>query len=207
MFWLGLIGLGITALGGIFGMIGQAQANEQQIKVDELEAQQLKESQQIYASQQKEAQYELTDIRADVATAGTMNTLAMMDLGEQAAAAKGSIQATAGVGNIAGESVLRRANRVETLYRREALKTKLSYEDTMRGLESRRLGAETSLLTAGLQYKWAGEKAKQSQEQADWLRDYGWMSVLATGLNAGANIVGGAQSIDWSKAPWAKQGA
>ena len=197
MFWLGLIGLGITALGGIFGMIGQAQANEQEIREKELEAQQAKESQQIYASQQKEARYELTDIRADVYTAGTMTTLAMMDLGEQAAAVKGSIQATAGVGNIAGESVLRRANRVETIYRREALKTKLGYEDTMRGLESRRLGAETSLLTAGMQYKWAGEKSKMSQEQADWLRDYGWMSVLAVGLNAGANMVGGAQSMKW----------
>jgi len=194
--------LGLQAGGTILGMIGQAQANEQQRKEKELEAQQLRDSLAIYQSQKEEVAAEFADIEADKLAAGKLKDIGLqsltmqgMEVAYQGAQATGSIQARAGAGNVGGESVLRQANRVQTqvgrqmtLIKGEREKTLLGYEDTLRGLESRTQAAETSLLTAGLQAKWATEKADLAQEEADWLRDYGWMSVLGIGFKGAAGI-------------------
>lgn len=197
MFWLALAGLAISVAGGVFGAIGQGQANQQARADAEREAQQLRESQQVYQSQQ-------ADIKLGMEAQGKYRDLALQSLSIQGAqtaragaAAVGSVGARAGVGNLGGASVLRQAASIRrnvgeqmTLIGAEREKVGIGYELGM--AQSR-----TQLLQSELGEKWAGENAQASQDQADWLRRYGWLSVAAVGLGGAANVVSQASNTPW----------
>jgi hypothetical protein len=182
MLLLGILGLVATAGGTILGMIGQGQVNKEQEAQARLQAQQLRDTQAIYGTQ-------VANAKADIAAAGQMygiqqQALAIqgVQLGRQAAGAQGSITAQAAVGNLGGESVLRRAVGVQRAYREQATllegqrtQARLGYEQTLRN-------ENLTIQTAEMQSLHAGQNAQLAQDEADWLDQYGWMSVVGIGL-------------------------
>ncbi len=209
MFWLGLVGL---AAGTLLQMFGQAEENKRQRELDLLQAQQLREQVGIYGSQARNIQAQIGEVGKDVLAAGQIQ-----DIGQRAlsikgyetayagAAAKGQIGARAGAGNLAGASILRQALSVQRATERqmslitgEKQKMAIEYSDTLREFDIKKMQLGTSLLTAELGGKWAGEEAKLKEDEAEWLRKYGWMSVAGIGLQGfGQGVSAGVSAGKW----------
>jgi hypothetical protein len=132
MFWLAVIGLAITAVGGIMAAIGQAQKNV-------ADKAKLEGNLPVYDAQQAALDAQLANIKAEKQAAADLAAINKQQIqenadlnikqGEQAlkqgvvqgietseagAQAKGSAIARAGAGNVGGQSVLRQAQAIQT---------------------------------------------------------------------------------------------
>jgi hypothetical protein len=206
MFWLSLIGLGITVAGGIFAAIGQAQQNKadqaaihEQQKVYDAQQAALK-AQLEYINNQKQSAEELAQINVDqIRQTAAYSGLQVSEAG---AKAKGSSVATAAVGNVSGQSVLRQTQDIQMKVDRQTgvlssqanadIKTQnIQLKSTLEGLDVSSLETQASLLQSEV-------TQTNSLADAEFLQKYGWLSVVATALGAGAAATNQASSADWS---------
>lgn len=205
MFWLGLIGLAITIGGGIISAIGQSQKNA----ADQAK---LESQLPVYDAEQTAIQAQLANIEAEKANAAKLaaineaqiqRTSAFQQIGiaEAGAKAVGSTIATAAAGNIGGQSVLRRAQTIQAQTERqltyvqagaagEMQKQEIGLSSTLGGLGVQRAGAQANLLQSQV-------NRTNVQSDIEFLQKYGWMSVAAVGLGAGAQAINQAQQIKW----------
>lgn len=203
---LAVIGLGLTLAGTGLAMGAKQRENQQTIKEDELRAQQLREQAGIYEAEQGVIKAQQAEADKDILAAGNIYdinkkalTIQGLDTAYQGAAAKGQIGARAGAGNLAGQSILRQAASVQKKVERQMSliageKTKLGieYSDTLREFDIKKQELGVTLLTSELKEKWTLENAAFTQEEADWLRENGWQSVLGVFFSGMAGVTSAA---------------
>jgi hypothetical protein len=182
-FLLGLLGLGITLIGGIFAAVGQYQQNQ----ADEAA---LAAQLPVYDAQQAALTAQLKDIEANKVAARQTTALNEMQIARQGAQAVGSVKATAGTGNVGGASVLRREMGIQRQVGEEITRQNIQLGTTLGGLNVNRLQTEASLLQSNV---------NETNTKADitFLQKYGWMNVAAVALGAGARATQQAEQIDW----------
>lgn len=183
MFWLALAifgaGIAIKTIGNV--MQTQAKAAEDERQAGLLED--LTKSGGYYDQTLAALRKDLKDIEADRSTAGQMYAMQSVVAAEQGAAAKGSVTASAGVGNLAQTGSV--AVRKETIQRgvdRTLTQYRLQYEDAMRGLSVR----QAQNIAEITKTKWDKGKATSDAEalrtEADWLNTWGVGLTIASGV-------------------------
>lgn len=197
MFWVALIGLGLSLAGGAIAAIGVHQQNVSDIAKDEAQAALLKQQLPVYAAQEAAVRTDLADVAADRSDAARMQSLALTGLRRQSATAVGSISAQSGVSNLGGQSVLRRAAMVRQLAGEEQEKLGLQYADTLRGLDTREAQGKSELASIAYGVADTNQKAQWAQDQADWLKKYGWMSEWGTFFGGAGQVASAASRTPW----------
>lgn len=194
MMWLlltiGLVGLSLK-MGGALTEIQREQRDK------EREARQGRESQAIFDAEQALLRSQQAEVDKDILAAGNIyniNQKAFTIQGQQTAyagaSAKGQVGARAGAGNLQGASILRQAASIQkkteqqmSLIAGEKAKLGIEYADTLREFDIKKELLAGSLLTSELKEKWTLENAEAMQEDADWLKKYGWIQVVGMGLS------------------------
>jgi len=188
--FLAITGLVLGLTGAGLAMVGQAQENA-------TEEQRLRENQPIYDSAQAALRAQQGEVDKDILAAGdiyNINKKAMNIQGQQiayaGAEAKGQVGARAGAGNLAGASILRQALSVQrkteqqmSLLAGEKQKLGIEYSDTLREFDIKKMTLATTLLTSETQ-------ERQDAEEAQWLHDWGWLSVVGVGASGVGNALG-----------------
>jgi len=172
---LGIAGIVLGLAGTGLAMWGQSQQNKADEEKARLEAQQLRDTQNIYDQQARNAQ-------KDIQATQTVAAIQGSQLAFQAGAAKGSSVARSAVGGLGGESVLRRASVIQRQYLQQSEMNQIQTESRVRA-------GELAVNTAEMQSLHAGQNAEMKTDEANWLRDYGWMSVTAIGLQGVGNAL------------------
>ena len=188
-----IAGIGI-GIGGIIKTIGDVQKSQAQAREDKRKAQQLEELSKPggYYDQELQALHlELLDVEADRQTAGKLLAINSLEITRQGGGLKGQIVAQAGAGNISttSGSVVKRQDLVTQTVEENLAKTRLQYEDQLRGLAGR--AAQDTAQQTMIEFKQnAGtEDAAALRNEADWLNSWG------VGLSVAGGIVGTVTSL------------
>jgi hypothetical protein len=207
--FLAIVGLGLTLAGMGIKMGAQQDQNAEDIRIAELKAEQLRESQAIFDAEQALIKSQQAEVDKDILAAGgiyNINQKALTIQGLQTAyagaSAKGQVGARAGAGNLQGASILRQAASIQkkteqqmSLIAGEKTKLGIEYSDTLREFDIKKQTLATSLLTSELKETWALEDAAEWQTQADYLKEFGWLNVLGVGMSGLSDVINVASGL------------
>jgi hypothetical protein len=187
-----LFGLAFLAIGfgGMLAMGGQHLQNLS----DEAR---LERELPVYDAQQAALKAQLKDLEAKKVAAQQMTAITETQIARQGAQAVGSVRATAGAGNVGGASVLRREMGIERQVGEEITKQDIQLKSNLGELGVASLRTSAELLKSNVE---------ETNVRADleFLRRYGWMSVVGQGLSAvarGVNVLGNAPAANTAPAP------
>jgi hypothetical protein len=207
--FLAVVGLGLTLAAMGIKMGAQQDQNAEDIRIAELKAEQLRESQAISDAEQALIKSQQAEVDKDILAAGgiyNINQKALTIQGLQTAyagaSAKGQVGARAGAGNLQGASILRQAASIQkkteqqmSLIAGEKTKLGIEYSDTLREFDIKKQTLGVSLLTSELKEEWALEDAAEWQAQADYLKEYGWLNILGVGMSGLSNVINVASGL------------
>ena len=175
---------------GVLGLIlGTGLAINAQWAKNKQAEQQARDTAAVAESEQGVLRAQQAEADKDILAAGNIFAIdqkAMNIQGQQiayaGAAEKGQVGARAGAGNLGGASILKQALSVQrkteqqmSLLAGEKQKLDIEYSDTLREFDIKKMSLATSLMTSELE-------ETRATEEADYLRDYGWMSLVGIGL-------------------------
>jgi hypothetical protein len=195
-----LIILGLAgAIGAIIQTIGavkqtEAQAAQDRANAEEANAQAgqletLSASGGYYDQQLAAIASDLADVEGDRIAAGQMAGYQAISTSRQGEAATGQIAARAGTGNLAGGSVQKQKESVQTQVVQQFAQIKLQYEDQMRGLATRQASdVAQQTLTQFNKEKGTSDAAFLRTDAANLNAEADWLSTWGVGLT----IAGGA---------------
>ena len=189
----------VIGTGALIKTIGDVQKAQRQAKEDERKAEQLEELSKpggYYDQVLESIQSELQDVEADRMASGKMLAISSLQVTRQGAQAAGHITAGAGAGNLAQTgSIEKRKGLVEEAVNIDLAKSRLQYEDQLRGLATRQKAATAEETLIEFKKQAGTEDAAALKSEADWLNTWGVGLSVASGITG---LAGGLAGLDYS---------
>lgn len=210
-----IAGIGI-AVGGIVKTIGDVQTAQARARDDERKAKQLEELSKpggYYDQVLEGIHLDLQDVEADRQAAGKILAINALDITRQGAGLEGQVLARAGAGNLSttSGSIVKRQGVITQAVQENLAKTRLQYEDQLRGLAGRAAQDTANETLTNFKKNAGTEDAAALKNEADWLNSWGIGLSIAGGvvgtvtslatLGANMGLLGGGSSTPAAESP------
>ena len=180
----------LAFLGALITVSGVVAQSVHEAEIAETEAEAEREKIPALQAQLTAQKADLADIEADKAAAaqmaiieqGTLTTKGLQTT-YAGSAAKGNVVAGAAAGNLGGASTLRQTQLIQRQLQwqmsaigGERQAAGLRAENAQRDLETRSLATEAQILETQYDIRWAGRRAEQQEDEAEYLRSMGLLT-------------------------------